>query len=164
MLSQLNLCSSYSVRAGYERFLNPLDGTEASALDPNNEKANEYFSYIIHCLEGEISRKITPGELQDILIELHAENIICEMDMLEIPNMNLHEGLLELFTIMPGGTPHWPLKFFYALERAKPGFSRKIDPCEESPGKLVLSVCMCGCACESVFDCLSVCFSCCHLY
>ena len=126
---------------GWDRFLNPLDhlslapcdGQPSVSSESCREVVNQYFSFIIGCVQGDIIRHISQGELETVLIGLVSFEVIDTDDMEMILGMTRHDGLVQLFTVLPRYTSDWPLKFFQALEKAKPGMLPKIDPCGESP-------------------------------
>ena len=134
------VCVCVCVCAAWESFLSPLENSATQAdTNSGNQLTNEYYTFLIHCLEGEIIRFITPGELQEILDHLITNGVIDDIDKEDILSMNRQMGLMHLFTIMKQ-CHEWPLKLFSAFRAAKPELLRKIDPMGESPCKCSLSL------------------------
>ena len=134
------VCVCVCVCAAWESFLSPLENSATQAdTNSGNQLTNEYYTFLIHCLEGEIIRFITPGELQEILDHLITNSVIDDLDKEDILSMNRQTGLMHLFTIMKQ-CHEWPLKLFSAFRAAKPELLRKIDPMGESPCKCSLSL------------------------
>ncbi|XP_076464782.1 ATP-dependent RNA helicase DHX58-like [Babylonia areolata] len=119
----------------YERFLNPLTGTGTSTPAEENNPAmvNKYFSDIIRLLEGQIIRNLTDVEVEDLMQRLHQEDIIDEADIDDLHAMTHQKKAVHLFRLLPQASPEWPLKFFRALNMAKPELMPKCDPLNESP-------------------------------
>ncbi|KAL8578668.1 hypothetical protein ACOMHN_007126 [Nucella lapillus] len=115
-----------------DRFLNSFEDTPTEQ-NSNHPEVNEYFSFIIRCLEGEITRGLTSGEFKAILRHLLSDKVIDEQDMEESCQQTVQKGVVHLFRLLPQNTAEWPLKFFRALNSVKPEMVTKCDPQGESP-------------------------------
>lgn len=118
----------------WKRFLNPLENPHAEKMCGEvQDVANKYFQFILRCLQGDIIRGLTKGELDGLLIALRQEGLIDQGDHEEVVREPLKKGALHLFNIMPRCCEDWPRKFFLAIQDVKPELLGKIDPCGESP-------------------------------
>lgn len=113
---------------GWPQFLEWLEN-DSSASDPN-DSANEYYTFVVHLLEGDIIEKLTVGSLRAVLRQLYSEGAFedYEMELLTatMDAKGRYSTAVQMFTLLGMRNDNWPLMFFSALRQEEPELLKKI--------------------------------------
>ena len=94
---------------------------------------SNHYSVVIHLLEGEIIKYLSPGILTAIIQKLYSQGAIYdyEKDLLELAleRKGCHHGAVQMFSLLGIRDDQWPFKFFIALRDEHPDLLQKMTAC-----------------------------------